>query len=246
MAVGDSSLDGLYSYLGLGRETTFGTGVTATAGLEFLSASPKGLQQSKILEQISRNRVQSKLIKMGKTVEAEVESYFFPSVTATNYLLQNALGGAITSATATGETVGGAAFSHTYAIGDVNAQTNTSLTLNMAKGGATDGKVFEYTGLRVNELSLNAEIDEALKMSAVMIGKDFTTSATDLSAQFTVTTYECLNFISGRVSVENSFASLTSSSFWHVQTMGLVVNNNLKGDAESRRIGSDTLDVLPS
>jgi hypothetical protein len=47
------------------------------------------------------------------------------------------------------------------------------------------------------------------------------------------------------LSIENSFASLTASAFWHVQSFEWGINNNLKSDTDSRRIGSDILDVLP-
>jgi hypothetical protein len=48
-----------------------------------------------------------------------------------------------------------------------------------------------------------------------------------------------------RLSIENTFASLTSSAFWHVQSFEFGINNNLKSDSDSRRIGSNILDVLP-
>jgi hypothetical protein len=246
MAVGQYSTDGLFSYLAVGREVTFGTAVTATAGLEFLSAGIKGVQQNKILEEIQANRVHSKLIKMGKVVEGDLEFYAKPANTAMAYILQNAFGGAITSATATGETIGGATFQHAFSIGDITANTHTSLTINMRKGSSSTGKIFQYTGMRVNELGITSEIDEALKVSASFMGKDFINSASDMSSFMTATVSDSLSFVNGRVSIENSFASLTSTSYWHVQNVNLTINNNLKGDTESRRIGSDTVDVLPS
>lgn len=248
MAVGQGSLEGLFSYLSIGRETTFGTAVTATAGLEFLSAAPKIAQENKVLEQITTRRVQRSngFIKMGVVVEGEAEAYFFSNNTACNYLLQNAMGGAIASATATGETIGGLAFEHIYDIGNITEQTNNAMTFNMRKGDSAAAKVFEYTGMRVNEITFTAEIDEALKFSTSLLGKDYTSTATDLSTNITLNTSSGLSFVNGRISIENSFASLTSSSFWHVQSVALNIGNNLKGDTESRRIGTNTLDVLPS
>lgn len=246
MTVGDSALESLYSHLMFGRETAFGTAVTATAALNFLSGSPKISQPEKILEEITRNRVYSKRIKMGKTVEFSSEGYFYANDTACNWILQHALGGSIVSSTATGEIVGGLGFEHIYSVGNIADQTYTALTLQARKGDSASGKVFEYTGQRVSEYSLSAELDDALKFSSSFVGKDFTSTATDQASNIGVNTSLALSFVNGRVSVENSFGSLTSSSFWHVQSFNLAVANSLKSDAESRRIGTDTLDVLPT
>ena len=147
--IGQGSNEGVFSYMALGRETTFGTAVTATAALEFLSSGFKITQGKKPLEQVERRRVQSKSILMGKSIEGASEAYFYPEVTAGAFILQNALGGAITSATATGETVAGVGFSHTVDIGNILDRTFTSLTVNIRKGDSSTGKVFEYTGNRV-------------------------------------------------------------------------------------------------
>ena len=48
------------------------------------------------------------------------------------------------------------------------------------------------------------------------------------------------------LSVETSSAALTTTSFWHVQSMSFSISNNLNADTSSRRIGSDTLQVLPA
>lgn len=245
MAVGQGNNESVFSYMALGRETTFGTGVTATAILEHLSSGLKVTQGKKILEQVARRRVHAENIQMGKTIEGEAEAYFFPESTACAWILQNGMGGAITSQTATGETAGGAAYEHIVDIGNVLEQTYSSFTVATRKGDTTSGKTFEYTGLRVGELSFTAEIDEALKFSSSFVGKDFTSAGTDVESFLTTSCFDGLSFVNGRVSIEESFASLTSSSFWHVQSVNLAVSNSLKNGNESRRIGSDTLEVLP-
>ena len=203
------------------------------------------LKEGKILEQIEVGRTYSKRIELGKVVEGDVECYFYPQMTACGYLLTQAMGGALTSATSTGETVGGAAMDHTINIGNLDDQTYKSLSFNMRKGHSLTGQIFEYNGLRINELNFTAELDESLKMSASFVGKDASTTTNDLSATIGNTTVSTLVFTNGRVSVEGSIGSLTSTSFWHVQSVNFGVSNNLKSDNESRRIGSDTLVVLP-
>lgn len=245
MAVGQGTLYSGLSYIAVGRESTFKTYNTCTAVLPFISASIRTTQEDKILEQIETSRTYSKRISMMKKVEGDVEGYFYPMATACVYLLQNALGGAaITSATATGETTGGTAFDHTFVLGNFD-ETHSSLCLNVRKGDSASAKVFEYNGVRVNELMFTAEIDEALKFNTSIIGVDSTSGGTDVSSALTSTTLNPLSFVGGRVSVANSPGSLTSTSFWHVQSVEFGNNNSLKSDAASGRIGSRVLDVLP-
>ena len=244
MAVGQGSLISPLSYVAIGRETTLGTYNTASANLDFLSASLKTTQEKKLCEEITRKRVFSKVINMGKTVEGELEYYFYPEQASCNYLLQNAFGGSITSATATGETAGGAAFTHQYDIGQMGL-TYPSICINQRKGEVTTGKVYQYNGVRTNELVITAELDEALKIKSGVIAFDSTINSNDVESALTLAAFEPLSFVGGRLSAENTFASLTSSSFWHVQSFELTFSNSLKADADSRRLGSDILQVLP-
>lgn len=244
MAIGDTALLSGFSYLGVGRETTFGTGVTATANLDFLSASLRTVKESKILEQVERYRTYSRNIYLGKKIEGEVEFYYAPRLDVCNYILQNAFGGTITVATVTGETVGGGGLDHTFNTGNMD-QAYKSLTINMRKGPSTGGKVFEYVGCRVNELTFAAELDEPLMCTVGIIARDSTQTTNDIEGSLTVQSNPLLTFDNGRVSVETTFASLTATSFWHVQSFELTINNNLKADNESRRIGTDILTVLP-
>lgn len=246
MSVGQGALVGNLSYVAIGRETTYGTYSTCTAGMNVLSATLKMMKETKILEEIQTSRTNSNFIQLGRTLEASLEGYFSPRNAACNYLLQNAFGGgAVTSATATGDTIGAAVFQHTVDINNF-LTTYSSLCINSRKGDATSGKIFEYSGLRVNELTLNAELDEALMMSVSMVGKDATITSNDVSSSLTTATQVPLSFVNGRFSVETTAGSLTSTSFWHVQSMEFKVSNNLNSDSSSRRIGSDTLAVLPA
>lgn len=246
MSVGQGSLESFDSYLAIGRETTFGTYDTATAGLPFLSCSLKMIKESKILEQIETSRQFSKQVRLGKVVEGEIEMYCYPKSTAFNYLVAGAFGGSVTSSTATGETAGGAAISHVYPIGSFKDNTYSSICLNLRKGASSGAQVFEYSGLRVNEANFTAEIDEPLKCSMGLIGKDVSTTANDVASALTVTGLNCLNFSEGYVSiVSDSLGAATSTSIWHVQNIELGIANNLKADSGSRRIGTDTVDVLP-
>jgi len=244
MAVGQGAAIASLSYLAIGRELTYGTYNTCTAGLNFLSASLKITKDVKILEEVQTSRTNSNYVQLGKSLSGDMEFYFSPINAACNYILQNAFGGgAVTTATATGETVGGLGFKHTIDINNF-LTTYSSLCINMRKGDATAGKVFQYQGLRVNELTFSAEIDDALKCSASLIGQD-ATAGSDVSSVLTTLTQNPLSFVNGRFSIETTTAGLTTTSFWHVQSFEFKLANDLKSDTGSRRIGTDTIQVLP-
>jgi hypothetical protein len=244
MAVGQNAQMSFPSYIGFARESTYGTYVTGTAGIDFMSCSLKTVKENKVIEEISNYRMFADSIGIGKKVEGELEIAFDPKSTAACYLLQNALGGAaVTSATATGETAGGLAFTHTMVLGDFTSSV-ASLSANLRKGDSA-GKVFEFSGLRINECSIVAEQDEPIKMSFGLIGKDSTITSNDISSTIGVLNTVPLSFANGRLSIESALASLTTTSFWHVTNIEMTIKNNLKADADSRRIGSDVLQVLP-
>lgn len=232
-----------FSYIGIGRETIGGYGVytTAPAALDFLSASIKTMQEGKILEEITRSRTYAQRILMSRKIEGSLDFYFKPGITACGYILQNAMGGTITSATAAGETIGGGAIVHTFNVGEMNSSSYASLCINVRKGDATNGKVWEYSGIRVNELTFSAEIDDALKCSMSFIGADSTQVSSSISSALTVSAAMPLTFSLGRFSIENSAGSLTSSSFWHVQSVSFGIQNSLKAEG---RIGSDIINAL--
>ncbi len=247
MAVGDGALVGHGSYLAFARESTYGTYVTGTAGLAVLSSSLKVTKETKVLEQVG-SRTNSAFIQLGRTVEGDAEFYFAPENTACNWILQNAFGGCVvTTATTTGDTVGTLGFTHTYDISDFQ-NTYKSLSLNNRKGESISAKIFEYKGLKVNEFALSAELDEPLVASASFIGKDVSLTSNDVSLTLLTTTalQVPMSFVSGRISVEVTPGSLTSTSFWNVQSMEFKISNNLNSDSTSRAIGSDVLSVLPA
>lgn len=246
MPVGASPLLAGLSYVAIGRETTFGTYNTCTAALDAISSSLKTSQDNKIIEQIERSRTYSKRISLQKKIAGAVEFFYAPTVDACNFLLQNAFGGTITSATATGETVGAGANSaiqHTFEIGMMD-QSYPSLCVNIRKGDSTSSKIFLYSGVRINEISFSAEIDQPLKCNMNLIGLDSTLQSNDVSGALTVTSANLLSFVDGRISVETTFNSLTSSSFWHVVSCQFGWSNNLKSDAGAGRIGSAVLSTL--
>jgi hypothetical protein len=248
--IGQNANMGFSSYLVVGRELTFGTYNTCTAGLDFLNAKFSTKKDSKIIEAVRNSRTFIDRIGLGKMVEGSLEFYMASDSDASQYLLQNAFGGGVSggtivSATTSGDTTGAGVFDHVYSIAGFDA-TYSSLCFNMRKGDATNGKIYEYSGARVSELGLKAAVDDALMCSASIVMTDSTVTTNSTPAgSLTPIGQTPLSFVNMRFAVENSFASLTASAFWHVQSIDFSIKNNLKADADSRRIGSDLLQVLP-
>lgn len=245
MSVGQGALISGLSYLAVGREIARGTYSTCTAGLDFLSCNIKTMKENKILEAVQRSRSHSRHMSLGKVVEGEIEFYYEPRLDSCNFLLQNFFGGTVTSATATGETVGGAAFTHDFRIGSMD-QSYPSLCLNLRKGPSSSGKIFQYNGVHVDEMIFSAELNESLKVKTAVVAFDSTITSNDVESASAIPTSTALSFVAGRFSSEGTFASLTSSSFWHVVSVEFGHANSLKKDDDSRRIGSDVLQVLPA
>jgi len=245
MAVGQNANVGLFSYVALGRETTFKTFNTATAGIDFLSFSMKTLKETKVIEQITTSRTYQDAIGLSKVLEGEMEFYAAADNDACQYIIHNAMGGGtVSTATATGDTTGAGVLEHTFSVNNFDT-TYSSLCITARKGDSTNGKTFGYNGVRVGEISFSGEIDEALMVAASLVGVDSTTSVTDVSALFPAVVQTPLSFEGMRLSIDSTFASLTASAFWHVQSFEFGINNNLKTDSDSRRLGSDILDVIP-
>jgi hypothetical protein len=247
--LGKNSVVSWGSYVGVGRETTLGTYATMTTGLDFLTSSLNTKRDGKILDEIVRNAdgVGVNRITLGKGIEGALEFYYRPSDKACNYILQQAFGGTISSATLTT-----GAYQHTFNLGDMenNRPTTTAsnykgLSVNIRKGNAADGKVWQYQGLRVNELVMASALDEALRINASFIGMDSTQVSNDVSSGLTYTDEPPFVFTQARISVESSLAACTTSTYWHVQSAEISIKNSLKADADSRRLGSEILDVMP-
>ena len=245
MANGDTALLGAFSYLAVGRETAAGTYNTCTASIDFLSTSLKTAKDSKILEQVERKRTYSKRLSLGKTVGGDLSMYVSPLETAQSWILANAFGGTVTTATVTSETVGGSGFDHVFSTGNMDQAGGQALCLNLRKGPATTGRIWEYSGIRVDTLGISAQLDEPVAMNIGFVGMDSSQTTNDVESVLTVTANPCLSFVDARFSIEGTFASLTSTGFWHVQSVEFSLSNNLKSGNESRRIGSDILGVLP-
>lgn len=251
MSLGANAMVGYPSYLLIGREATFKTYLTCTSQLNFTQAKFHMEKDSKTIAEITTKRTFAQRVGLGRKLDGDLSFVMASDNDACQYLLQNAFGGGatganITSATAAGDTVGAGVFEHVYSVGNFDASF-TSLCLNHRKGDTSLGKVWEYCGMRVDTFSLKAKLDDVLMAQVKMVGVDASVTTNDLSGIITnVVTQTPLSFVGMRFSVEGTFNSLTTTNFWHVQSIDFSMKNGIKSDASTRRIGSDVPEVLPA
>lgn len=237
MAVGDSSQQGVNSYLTVFREATWGTypATAATNGtaIEFLSCNFVTNIDTQKLDTMG-NRGHTKRVTLGRNVTGTLEMHLHP--VESTLLLGVVMGGGIASSSLTG------AYTHSISVGNVTDTAPTAVSFNFKKGAT----VFNYVGGRVNTLKIAATVGEVVKMSCDMVFKDSTIGATDITANNSYTSVLPFTFVNGVFrynSTEVNAATTTSQEA--ITGFELTVNNNLKSDADARQLGSALLSVLP-
>jgi hypothetical protein len=232
---GANAKSALFSYVAVGKETTYGTYASATTAIEALSCSFKTERKSEKLEQLYKNRGYVKRVLLDKNVAGSLDMFLHPDESA--LVLANALGGAVVS------TASGTAYNHSMSAGNYDTTTAIlSLSFNVRKG---DEHVQRFMGGKVNTLKISGQVGEVIKMSADIIFKDSTTLADDISTALSVTAIAPYTFIDGVFRYTNAEASLTSTVEEKIQGFELTINNNLKPE-EGRELGSMVLSVLPA
>lgn len=233
MTVGLSGKSSNEGYLAIGRETTAASGVTCTASLEFYSGTMRTNIESMKLDTISRSRGYTKRVLTVGSVEGSFDYPFVPNDLGALYLLQNALGGTITTSTISAAS----SFSHVFDIGNWDG-TYKSLSLNQRLDDAA-AHVFETYGTRTSEFKFSAEIGEVLKCSSSLVGKLQTNTTNSVADVITMSSQAPLVFHEGAFTFSNSSEIITKAE--------LTINNNMISGNEMRQIGSKWLsDVTPA
>lgn len=243
MSVGDSSQQGVNSYLAFIRETTWGTnpntaGTGATA-MEFLACSFKTSFDHEKLDTLGFRGMTKRVMK-NKVVQGNVESYLNPEETP--LLIAAAMGAGINNASIS------AGWSHSMTVGNiVNASISgaafAGLTLVERKGDI----VYNYVGGRINSLKITANVNEVAKVSADFIFKDATIGATDIGSTLTYTAALPFTFVNGVYRYQTTEATAdTTTAEEPITGFELNINNNLVSDDSARKLGSNLLAVLPA
>jgi hypothetical protein len=196
------------------------------------------------------NRDFTKRVTLEDTIEGSLEVDLDVSSDFVVWLMAQAMGGTVAAAT-----IGVGCTKHTLNTGDMannkfsaTSGTNTSsLSISVRKGGVLDaagtatGDIFQYDGCRVNSLSIKGEVNGMCLLTAEIIGKSATLSSDSLTASFS--TVVPATFVNVSITTGDSIGNLGAAEI--LQSFEVIINNNLAGDAASRRLGTREVDVLP-
>lgn len=204
----------------LGKETTYGTGVSATKQMKISSESLKAVY-NKIDEGLATGgRGMGLKATMGIGVEGSESTLFRPDM---GYLLAGVLGVEDVEESGDGKL-------HTItAIESSETAHLPSWTMYV------DRKVgkFKYTGCKINALTLSASAGDYLKCDFDVVGKEETDNAT-LNTSLTPSSLKAFKFAQAKMykivdSVETAIADIESIS--------LAINNNCDAQVQTTETG---------
>lgn len=229
---------GYESWLGVAKEATWGSPLTATNFLEFNSESLDKTGEANVLEALGstgRNPMKRWIgnHNAGGAVEVAL-NIFEPSICL---LLANAIGGSVTS-----DGTVGASYNHSIAQGSF-ASGVTSLTLTKRVGASTD--TYQFAGCRVNSMTIKGEKNSPIIGTFETVAKDCTIATDALTVNLNDT--DPLDFTGVTVEQVETTTSLDGSTgAITVLAFEVNYNNNLIADDTARALGSRNLDILPA
>lgn len=237
MAIGDGGEAAVRSYVSVGKEATFGTYTAPSMAVEALSC---GFMTEIDVEKIDSiglgQRGMGKRVQKDKKVAGALEAYLHPQESV--LLFGAAMGGGIVSAAHT-VTV----YNHSLTAGNFNTDS-ASVCFNVRKGSAM---VFAYTGGRVNEMRISANVGEVVKVSYDFVFKDSTNSAADLSTALSISSVLPFTYVQGKYRYNTTEATAaTTTSEEPIQGFELSVKNNIVSDKSARALGSNIPQILPA
>jgi len=237
MAVGNEvPFMGYESAMGVAEEGTFGTFKTSTSFIEFNSESFKMTREEIKRESINTTRDYRKRLIGNESVAGSFEADLNVANDALVYVIKQAMGGTVSSATITT-----GSYTHTLAPGNMeaNAATTTAYTKGLSfavRRGSTH--VWNYSGMRVNTLTIKGEVNSPVIMTAELVGK----TATLGSVIPTVSLSDILpiNFTGVQIQTGATIGGVTTEYFTGFE---FTLSNNVDGD--QRALGSRTIVQAP-
>lgn len=192
---------GINAQFGFVDEATYGTAVTPTKFLEFISESIK----------LEKERIESAGIKAGRRVlhrwndgvqrvTGDVEIELAPQGTGT--LLKHMFGGVTTSGAAD-------PYTHTFTPGPLNGKSFTCQFGRPDVGGTV--QPFTYTGCKIPEWELTFSVNEYLKLKTSIYGANETTGTALATASYPAT-YSPFTFAHGSLTVAGTEIALIEGS----------------------------------
>lgn len=234
--IGSGSEQGYDSIVGVAKETTLGTHVTATSFICFLSESLQRQDEEIKVECMNGTRDYTRRLRGNTNITGSIEAPLNVGESAIVQLIANGLGGTITTASLAVGTYG-----HTIDAGRITDGGIPSVSITKRIGSTAK---YSYDGCRVNQLTIAAEQGDFAKVTAEIIGKS-STACTDSITTVSVDLSPA-NFSGCRFYLAATTTLLWSGTAeWVVQSAEVSIGNNLVSDGSSRSLGSRELDILP-
>ena len=240
MAIGDGYQHNYKSALGLAKETTWGTFVTASTFIEFDSESLKRAIPIEKINAVNSERSPVKFYLSNETVSGGIEGPVNVAADAFVMLLKNALGGTCASTA-----LSAGAYSHVLYVGDQESNANTS-TATDTKGLSFEVRrganhVWRISGGRVNKMSIKGEIGQPIKFSAEIVAKTASlTTALSTTVVYTDATPQLWTQV---VITDAASVGAIPGSAQTYQNFEVNIDNKLMTDM--RNLGSRQISALP-
>lgn len=229
---------GWQSAIGVAKETTFGTFVTSTAFIEFSSESLKMEREEILIEAINTSRDITKRLVGNETVGGTIEAPLNVASDALVLIMKQAMGGTLSSAAVSG----GSSYLHTLYTGDMEDNKDSataadfkSLSIAVRRG---DADAFNYYGCRVSQLTISGEVGSPINISAEIVGKGMSISATIPAVS--LSDVLPVNFTGITIQTGDSITNVSAECFTSFE---FVLNNNI--DTDQRCLGSRQVAQLP-
>jgi len=230
---------GLDSIIGVAEETTFGTFVTATTNLEFISEGFKQEREEKKIETINSTRHIKRRLQGNETVSGNIETYLNVASDPICLFFKHAMGGTVSSLT---QTVASNLL-HIFNSGNtenndssVSAADTKSLSVAVRRGNVT---TWNHSGCKINTLTIKGEVGNPVTVAVDFLARGCSTGATLPSVA--LSSIPPLNFTDVVVGVGITISAVTTEYFTSFE---FSLNNNIVGDT-TRNLGSRNVYALP-
>jgi hypothetical protein len=230
---------GYDSAIGVAKEVAYGTFVTSTSHIEFTTEATRKNREEIKIPSINTTRDITKRLVGNETVEGSIEADIDVFSDGIVNIIKQAMGGTVSSAI---EVTAASQYLHTLNTGDMESNKSTSTASDMkalsiaVRKGST--YTWDYSGVRVNNLTIKGEIGTPVNMSIEFIGKE--ASITTTMPTVSLSDYNPCNFTGITIQTGDSITNLGTECFTGFE---FTLNNNLDGD--QRCLGSRNIAVLP-
>lgn len=208
---------GYKTYVGFGQEATFGTAVAPVKYVEYNSEGFKVEIEELLNDAINGTPQYKKRLRGNKTITGSVE---FPLVPGSELIFLDSAFSLLSRTTLTTGV-------YKYVFGGRSSvmDTGSQLTFQVCRDTADTLSTFNYTGCKVGDISFNCAVNETLKCSVNVTGKDEVAANTISTAAYR--TYNPYYFKGATVSIANSISVTTVAC---IDSWSVNVTNNLLTD----------------